>query len=68
MNLFLTSSCNERCAFCYAETFFERPDRLAKPESIAALRAHLETYALLVERGAPQSGEPYQRDIFSRLD
>jgi hypothetical protein len=53
MNLFLTSSCNERCAFCYADTFFERADRLARPEAIAALRGHLRTYADLVSRGAP---------------
>lgn len=53
MNLFLTSSCNERCAFCYAETYFERPPHFNTAAELEKLLGHLRTWCALVEAGAP---------------
>lgn len=52
MNLFLTSRCNERCPFCYAERFMAgRPPDPATDASTGRILGHLRTYADLVRKG-----------------
>lgn len=54
MNLFLTSRCNERCSFCYAERWFdETPPQPNAPDSLERLRSALRTYGDLVRAHGP---------------
>ena len=53
MNLFLTTGCNERCSFCYAETYFQTT---GKPADGGRVLEHLARYAELV-RAAEARGE-----------
>ena len=62
MNLFLTTGCNERCSFCYAESYFQTT---GKPADATQVLAHLEHYAGLV-RAAEAAGElpaGYESDL-----
>lgn len=60
MNLFLTSGCNERCAFCYAETYFQRPVEPNRPEALAKLLGHLRTWGALVRDADARGDMPRQ--------
>lgn len=52
MNLFLTSACNERCPFCYAETYFQSA-RDKPPRDGGDLFAYIRLYGKLVHRAQP---------------
>lgn len=70
MNLFLTSGCNERCAFCYAERWFERPAAPNRPEALDRLLAALRAYGALVRAAPPlpawdPAKDEEERSLFS---
>ena len=63
MNLFLTRGCNERCSFCYADTWF---DTTSAAGPIEPLLAHLRTYARLVAEAPPLPAYNAPTDELSR--